>query len=224
VPNLPGVAASTGTNRASADAYVGELLCRPSRGGSSGKGNGKDKKTAATVDEQKGAATNVEEQKAAAINVEEHKRAASNVEEQISSVATRATVGDAKSAGATTAAATSNRAHSTQSNVDSAGGTETTSAAGTSRRKVVIIAKHLCGVATDMALRSLSAFLNYEGDSSTSASAQTAESLEQKEKGILDDAVRGVSIATCCHHACAWQVSVYKLTLDISRSTVDLLA
>jgi tRNA:m4X modification enzyme len=46
----------------------------------------------------------------------------------------------------------------------------------------VIVAKHLCGVATDLALRSLAGF--------KTTSAQS---------------LLGVSIATCCHHACIWK-------------------
>ena len=47
----------------------------------------------------------------------------------------------------------------------------------------VVIAKHLCGVATDLALRALL-------DLSPSTGSHAAS--------------RAVSIATCCHHACCW--------------------
>jgi tRNA:m4X modification enzyme len=67
-----------------------------------------------------------------------------------------------------------------------------TTAVGLSRnpqsgKKVVIVAKHLCGVATDMAIRSLSAYRCI--DSTTTLSPQA----------------RGLAIATCCHHACIWE-------------------
>ena len=48
----------------------------------------------------------------------------------------------------------------------------------------VIVAKHLCGLATDLALRSASNFLSSSSSSPTTHFA-------------------GVSIATCCHHACS---------------------
>ena len=53
---------------------------------------------------------------------------------------------------------------------------------GSGCRRVVVIAKHLCGVATDLALRSMEAL-------PSDASAPRA----------------GLSIATCCHHACVWE-------------------
>jgi hypothetical protein len=56
-------------------------------------------------------------------------------------------------------------------------------------KKVIIMAKHLCGVATDLALRSLETFIDHDKDSNN----------------ILDSKVKGVSIATCCHHACVWR-------------------
>jgi len=48
-------------------------------------------------------------------------------------------------------------------------------------RRAVLIAKHLCGVATDLALRAL-----------TDLDARSAVSS------------RGLCMATCCHHACQW--------------------
>lgn len=51
-----------------------------------------------------------------------------------------------------------------------------------SERSVVVIAKHLCGVATDLAIRSLLVYRN-----------------ESNEK-ILDSKAKGLAIATCCHH------------------------
>ena len=52
-------------------------------------------------------------------------------------------------------------------------------------KKVVVVAKHLCGVATDYALRALG---NLSISSSTSP--------------YLSSSARGAAIATCCHHAC----------------------
>ena len=46
---------------------------------------------------------------------------------------------------------------------------------------VVVVAKHLCGAATDLALRAV-------------ANSATA-----------GQRVRGLGIATCCHHACSWE-------------------
>ena len=53
---------------------------------------------------------------------------------------------------------------------------------GSDCHHVVVIAKHLCGVATDLALRSMEAL-------PSDATAPRA----------------GLSIATCCHHACVWE-------------------
>ena len=52
--------------------------------------------------------------------------------------------------------------------------------------KLVIIAKHLCGVATDLAIRSILPFQN-----------------DSDKKG--DERVQGLAIATCCHHALSYQ-------------------
>lgn len=49
------------------------------------------------------------------------------------------------------------------------------------RRRLVIAAKHLCGVATDLAIRSL-----------------------QQLKTTDPDSAEGLAIATCCHHACSY--------------------
>jgi len=62
-------------------------------------------------------------------------------------------------------------------------------------KKVIIMAKHLCGVATDLALRSLETFIDNDNDIN--------KVLDSKVK-VLDSKVKGVSIATCCHHACVW--------------------
>ena len=68
-------------------------------------------------------------------------------------------------------------------------------------KRVVVIAKHLCGVATDLALRSL-------------------ETLPESV------ASRGLSIATCCHHACMWDDYVGKdwlVSSGFSRSEFNVL-
>lgn len=58
----------------------------------------------------------------------------------------------------------------------------------TKPKKIIIAAKHLCGVATDMSIRSL-------------------YTLKEYNQNLTTDPVAipyGVSIATCCHHACNW--------------------
>ena len=50
-------------------------------------------------------------------------------------------------------------------------------------KSVVVVAKHLCGVATDFAIRSLCNLATSSGDS-------------------LDRRARGLAVATCCHHNC----------------------
>lgn len=72
-----------------------------------------------------------------------------------------------------------------------------------SNSTVTVIAKHLCGVASDFAIRSLSHFHT----SSTSHK-------------------RGLGIATCCHHACNYHNYTGKTWLsgfDISPSEFDIL-
>ena len=56
-------------------------------------------------------------------------------------------------------------------------------------QKTVIIAKHLCGLATDISLRSLQTF-----------SCNSEKNNDEK----LTKQAHGVAIATCCHHACSW--------------------
>jgi tRNA:m4X modification enzyme len=59
------------------------------------------------------------------------------------------------------------------------------------RPSVVLVAKHLCGLATDITLRSL--------ESLQLCASSSAES------NPSEDSFHGVSIATCCHHACDWR-------------------
>lgn len=58
--------------------------------------------------------------------------------------------------------------------------------------KTVIIAKHLCGLATDISLRSLQSF---------SGKSVSQNNSDQK----LSKNAHGVALATCCHHACSWE-------------------
>ena len=68
--------------------------------------------------------------------------------------------------------------------------------------QVVLVAKHLCGVATDISLRSAATFsLLPSSPSSTSGDSGSSSS---SGGGILSSQLRGVAIATCCHHACIW--------------------
>ena len=66
-------------------------------------------------------------------------------------------------------------------------------------KEVVIVAKHLCGVATDLALRSLECFrkpvVGAFGDAVTDAATAGVNSQAK---------AKGVAIATCCHNACNW--------------------
>ena len=55
-------------------------------------------------------------------------------------------------------------------------------------KKVVLIAKHLCGVASDMSIRSLEALHRHKSGGSDKLEVTTVQ--------------RGIAIATCCHHAC----------------------
>lgn len=72
-------------------------------------------------------------------------------------------------------------------------------------KDVVIIAKHLCGAATDLAIRSL---LAYKVDDkatgtmrSASGSSDTNGSSGSSGSGVVLDArANGCAIATCCHH------------------------
>ena len=61
------------------------------------------------------------------------------------------------------------------------------------KNKTVIIAKHLCGLATDISLRSLQTF----------SKKDSCDKDKQVDEKITENA-HGVAIATCCHHACSW--------------------
>lgn len=104
------------------------------------------------------------------------------------------------------------------------------------------MAKHLCGVATDISLRSAATF-SLPPDSSSSSSTSTSSllpsainsncniiksncrsgngssssrhsngkdnsnsnSVGKGDGEVLSSQLRGVAIATCCHHACTWR-------------------
>lgn len=67
-----------------------------------------------------------------------------------------------------------------------------------SNSDVVLMGKHVCGVATDMSLRSL------------------------KASSSTDFNLKGVAIAMCCHHACNWQDYVgQKFLLKCGFSSAD---
>mgnify|MGYP003386513563 CR=1 FL=1 len=55
-------------------------------------------------------------------------------------------------------------------------------------KKVIVVAKHLCGVATDMSVRSLEKLQKHNIENTDAVNA----------------APYGVAIATCCHHICNW--------------------
>jgi hypothetical protein len=82
---------------------------------------------------------------------------------------------------------------------------------------IVAVAKHLCGVATDLGLRSLLTTRN----SQPAASSLPNGEVEGGGGGGGDDwpgksiktnelNVAGVCIATCCHHCCSWDDYVAK--------------
>jgi tRNA:m4X modification enzyme len=65
---------------------------------------------------------------------------------------------------------------------------------------VLILAKHLCGVATDYALISAKNFFP-EGVAPTVPSPGDSSGTRTSSGDV---SCRGVGIATCCHHACSW--------------------
>jgi tRNA:m4X modification enzyme len=62
---------------------------------------------------------------------------------------------------------------------------------------IIIIAKHLCGAATDITIRSIMCFKENSSTSTTNQSPSPPQS-------VIKEDVRGLAIATCCHHACTW--------------------
>jgi hypothetical protein len=96
----------------------------------------------------------------------------------------------------------------------------------------VLVAKHLCGVATDISLRSAATFqlppsplpqdtsaaaAGAAGASTLCPGSHTSDSdsdsnkpysssgSDVKSSSGLSAQLKGVAIATCCHHACVWQ-------------------
>lgn len=76
-----------------------------------------------------------------------------------------------------------------------------------------IFAKHLCGAATDLALRALAALLigsaaaqKFAGDSGSEVALDAAADVTSS--GLA--AFGGVALATCCHHRCSWTSYVGK--------------
>lgn len=69
-------------------------------------------------------------------------------------------------------------------------------------KSVVIVAKHLCGLATDLAIRSLDAFKNNSDNSSSKQdqSNRLKQIVGENSVELLDQRARGLAIATCCHH------------------------
>jgi tRNA:m4X modification enzyme len=67
-------------------------------------------------------------------------------------------------------------------------------------RDVVFVAKHLCGAATDLALRCALA------DEITISSEKRESRKETEKNGGVRNGARalGACIATCCHHRCEW--------------------
>ncbi|TYZ57688.1 hypothetical protein PybrP1_008535 [[Pythium] brassicae (nom. inval.)] len=68
-------------------------------------------------------------------------------------------------------------------------------------RPVVCMSKHLCGVATDLSLRAVTQTLpRGPGAESAASSAQPAVSAL-----AVSPLFRGLAVALCCHHVCAWE-------------------
>lgn len=115
--------------------------------------------------------------------------------------------------------------------IDSTVGSDNT-VGSKSVRPIVAVAKHLCGVATDLSLRSLltsshGGISDTVVGSSSTHETETAEKEkdemtenEKEEDVAVNDGwpgrssvelnVAGVCIATCCHHCCDWQDYVAK--------------
>ncbi|XP_060553162.1 tRNA:m(4)X modification enzyme TRM13 homolog [Ruditapes philippinarum] len=71
-------------------------------------------------------------------------------------------------------------------------------------RGVVAFGKHLCGPATDLALRCATETLSIEGDNSI-------ENIQQRKRLKSDHRkLGGAVIALCCHHRCVWKPYVGK--------------
>ena len=67
---------------------------------------------------------------------------------------------------------------------------------------VVLVAKHLCGVATDYAVLSVNSF-NLKG--AVKSGVAETECVKNSTEVDISPNFHGLAIATCCHHACAWK-------------------
>ncbi|XP_072516251.1 tRNA:m(4)X modification enzyme TRM13 homolog isoform X2 [Salminus brasiliensis] len=76
---------------------------------------------------------------------------------------------------------------------------------------VIAVGKHLCGAATDLALRCLFEHSLKDLDShQPTKRIKLSEGAEEDSKTGGDLAVSGVAIALCCHHRCDWRHYVGK--------------
>lgn len=66
------------------------------------------------------------------------------------------------------------------------------------KKSITIIAKHLCGVASDLAINSLG-YLSIEKEKDSFYNEEISSKYEEK-----DTRKRGLGLATCCHHACKY--------------------
>jgi len=92
------------------------------------------------------------------------------------------------------------------------GGDEDKVAAKNTKPPIVAVAKHLCGVATDLGLRSLLTTINSQPTASSLPSGEVGGGDNWPGKSIRTTElnVAGVCIATCCHHCCSWDDYVAK--------------
>lgn len=63
------------------------------------------------------------------------------------------------------------------------------------QKDVILTAKHLCGLATDISIRSAACFSDVSDGGLHVAGEDDSTSAPK---------LRGMAIATCCHHACSW--------------------
>jgi tRNA:m4X modification enzyme len=69
------------------------------------------------------------------------------------------------------------------------------------RDRCVLISKHLCGVATCLALRAAVAMSSGKGEEETKEMKDCATKSKSKSK---KNKMCGMALATCCHHRCIW--------------------
>jgi tRNA:m4X modification enzyme len=86
-----------------------------------------------------------------------------------------------------------------------------TRVAAVAGRDVVVTGKHLCGAATDLALRCCLDTISNRRQTQSNNTATTADTNNNSENNTLAPfSVKGVAIATCCHHVCSWRTYVNK--------------